>query len=123
MELLGVGGIGSTLALAIWALLAERRAGRQQARGDVLAVRLELAQATIKTEGQRADFEKERADALDDALAHAAVTGSVDGAFDRLLQTWHDARATDRRPAMPLAEPAETASASTRSDDLLRPGE
>jgi hypothetical protein len=114
---------GALTSLAIYAITATRRAGEQQARGDVMAVRMEVAIANAKNESNRADAEKERADALDAAivLCAADAVGPVAGSFERLLQA-RAAASTANRDRAPAVRDAGTASGEASPlgpDDLL----
>jgi hypothetical protein len=121
--------VAGLIGFGVAALAARKDAGSEKARADVLAVRLETAIANMKTETLAKNAEKERADALDDAIATEAVAavGSVGGSFERLLQASSDARARAagrRGPAVvPVAEPAGGEAEAVGSDDLLKPGE
>ncbi len=111
--------------LAVYAITATRRAGSEQARADVLAVRWEAAIANAKTEAARADFEKGRADALDAAIVEAAAAGPIAGSYERLLQARRGAGSADRRSA-DVVRDAGADGGETRAvgpDDLLEPGE
>ncbi len=113
--------VGGLIALAVAAISAERRCGDARADESALAVRFESMTAQRDAESRRADDEKERANALDDLLADAAVTGPVLGAYDRLLQTWRARRAPSSDGARAVPTPAPTADPGP--DDLVRPGE
>jgi hypothetical protein len=92
-----LGTVGAVTTLAIYAITATRRAGNHQSARAELAVRLENMTARMNDESKRADYEKGRANALDDTLAELALTyvGPVDGSLGRLLQTWARAKLPD----------------------------
>jgi hypothetical protein len=119
--------VGGLIALGLKALDAERRCGNARSDEAALAVRLVNMTAQRDDETRRADNERTRADALDDALAEAALAnaGPVDGAFGRLLQTWTSARAKAGagQGAVPDASNPSSAAEADRpgSDDLLNP--
>jgi hypothetical protein len=115
--------VGGLITFGLKLAGAERRCGDARSDESALAVRLEVAIANTHNESARADDEKRRADALDDLLASAAVSGPVDGSFDRLLQSWRDARARAAGGTGAGAVPAKTAPAKAGPNDLLRPGE
>ena len=77
--------VGAMLTLSLLLFTQTKRAGSQQARGDVLAVRLEVALANTKTEAARADFQEKRANALDAAIVRAAAR-PIDGSFQLLAE-------------------------------------
>jgi hypothetical protein len=114
-----LGTVGAVTTLAVFAITATRRAGNHQARADSTSVRLENMTARCHDESKRADYEKERANALDDTLAEMALVyaGPIDGSLGRLLQTWARAKLPDgdgARTVSPSSAPAEPG-----SDDLL----
>jgi hypothetical protein len=111
--------IGGLIALALKALSAERRCGDARSDEASLAARLESMVKQRDDESTRADYEKGRADALDDALADAALNnvGPVDGSLGRLLQAWTRIRAKSGDGTRVLPTPAATVSPGP--DDLL----
>lgn len=109
--------IGGLITLAVKAIGAERRCGDARADESALAVRFENMTAQRDTESQRADHEKERADALDDLFASGAVGSHK---WDELLQKWralHPVAAT--RGGAPGPVPAPPAAPHPGPDDLL----
>lgn len=117
-------GVGGTLALAIWALTAERRAGNEKARATELAVRLELAQTTIKNESARADREKERADALDALIDDMAAMDDPSAARAHVLsRRTRKAGATDRDPGAVSGGGSDPEVARRPENALLNPFE
>jgi hypothetical protein len=114
------------VVLALKALSAERRCGDARSHEAALAVRLESMTAQRDAESKRADDEKERANALDDAIAEAAAVsvGPVDGSWGRLLQKW-SAVGTKNGPGQGAVS-APPATAEPGPDELLpfprRPG-
>lgn len=117
-------GVGGTLTLAIWALTAERRAGSQNARATELAVRLELAQATVKNESARADREKERADALDALIDEIAANDDPSVARAHVLsRRTRKAGTADGDPGAVSGGGSNPEVARGPDDDLLNPFE
>jgi hypothetical protein len=111
--------VGGLIKLALGWTGAEKRAGSEKAGHAELSVRLETMTEKHNDALARGDAEKVRADALDDALADAALNnaGPVDGALARLLQTWTRIRAKGGDGTRVLPTPAATVSPGP--DDLL----
>ena len=112
---------GALLTLALALRSAERARGDQKARGDTLDVNLTGLAAQLADMTNRLREEKARADALDDLLAAYAVSGPVDGEYDRLLQEWRTVRAPNRDGARVV--PAPASASQDDPDRLLDPGE
>jgi hypothetical protein len=126
-----VGALAAVIVLAFKLATATERAGKHDARAAALAVRMEVAIANAKTESNRADAEKERADALDAAIARCAAdaVGPVDGSWERLLQTSAELRASaaGRLGAPAVRDAGDTGGTAEADradpDRLLEPGE
>jgi hypothetical protein len=113
------------------AISALRGKGASDVRAAELGKDLEVSRANEKTQSARADAEKERADALDAAIAKslAAAVGDIDGAFKRLQEAMDaDRTRTSGRSGAALVRDAGAGEAPTgtghrESDsDLLEPG-
>lgn len=128
IALLGAGGILGVLTLAIWALLAERRAGQQRARGDVLSVRYEEMIAKNNNLEAEVKTQKGKVHALDLAIAKYAseAVGPIDGALARMLEAAQAIKADSAAPSELRADPGAPggppATHPTSDTDLLEPG-
>lgn len=126
--ILGGGGLIAVTTLAIWALLAERRAGKAERTAAVTAKDNETLKATC-AERAAALVEKEKTiRALNIAIAETAADAApVDGSMQRLLQAVAKIHAADRDSSVVPdtggeggeAEPLDRAGDS----ELLKPGE
>lgn len=92
------------------AIAATRAAGDARARAEGLARDLDVARAD-------ATEQRERANALDAAIAECVHAGPVDGAFERLLQAASRHRAT----VLSDARTDRGATIALGPDDLLDP--
>jgi hypothetical protein len=123
---IAIAALVAVTSFAIYAIAAERRAGAATARADVADKSVEVAAANLDAMTKDRDAQKERGDALDQALADAAATGPTDGAFDRLLSRWQATRAAaggDAAQAVRNAGASGSETSSAGPDGLLRPGE
>lgn len=123
--------IAGLVTMSLKALSAER--GRGDARADEagLAAQNVTLSKDLDRESARADSEKERADALDAAIAKFAAdaVGSIDGSHERLLEAVAAIRANvpSRGGSDPVRD-AGSPQASTGTEhregdsDLLEPG-
>lgn len=126
--ILGGGGLVAVTTLAVWALLAERRAGRAEKQAAVTAKDNETLTATCAERAAALVEAKETIRALNVAIAETAADAApVDGSMQRLLQAVAKIHAANRDQgavrdaggSSAASEPIDRAGDS----DLLKPGE
>lgn len=112
--------VGAITAPWVMARNAERATGLATAQAVKANAEAEAATKERDRETARANDEKARADALDDAIVDHVAAGPVDGAFERLLQKRAAAKPAARGgSAGPVPPPSTT---EPGPDDLLKPG-
>jgi hypothetical protein len=129
---IALAAIAGVITFAIRASTADHRAEAASVASTAAAGKLEIATATIATQTNRADDEKRRADALDDALAATWTDADPATARERVLARWQlsrvgaaaNATAGSTASAVPAPSHAGTGSqAAGAGDGLLKPGE
>ena len=120
MIALGIATLVTVASLAVYAIVATRRA----ADVPVLEERLRIALANLANETERADLQTKRADALDSLLADHIAAGPVAGSWELLQAKWraaHSATAADA--PVPDSSAGRKPAKEPGPDDLLRPGD
>ena len=113
--------VGGVLVLAFKALSAERRAGEQKARADVLDANHTIAARQLADTAAQLKDAQERLDDLSTALVNMAGDMPVNGSFHRLLQVADRRKAASGDGAGSVHH--DESSDAGRDDGLLKPGE
>jgi hypothetical protein len=126
-------GIGGVITFAIRGSTSDRAAADARVAKAETDGKLAIATATIATERNRADDEKRKADALDDALAATWSDPDPDPgtARERVLARWTINRASlpgraagaAASPVHPAPDAAAGSEARLDGDGLIKPGE